>query len=318
MRLGFYTNYSAPIAAFAEQVGFNSLQLGAWPNTSLDADKVTNEDLNTIKQDLAARNIEISALGYYPNPLDPDTAKATESQRYLRKVIELAERMDVPTVATFAGEIPGAPVHESLPAFHALFKEIVPFAEDHNVKIAIENCPMKDHRTGKGENIAYTPEIWDEMFSLIPSESFGLQLDPSHLVYQDIDYIQATRDYGTRIFHVHAKDIDINKTAKSRLGIYGTIKEVDGFGNGWWRFRTPGWGVINWEALISTLIETGYTGNLDIEHEDEVFAAAALASISEEADIVDMFGREQNGLILGYRHLANLVPPVEHGELLPR
>src|SRR5690606_25076255 len=120
------------------------------------------------------------------------------------------------------------------------------------------------------ENIAYSPEIWDEIFTMFPSNNLGLQLDPSHLVYQGIDYLQATRDYGSRIFHVHAKDVDINDNARQRFGVFGTIRKVDGFGNGWWRFRTPGWGVIDWAALISILIEVGYEGNLDIEHEDEV------------------------------------------------
>ena len=318
MRLGFYTDYSDDIARFAQDVGFRCLQLSAWPQSSLNADTITDARIEEILTDLNERDIEISALGYYPNPLDADLAVAEEARRYLSKVVELAERMGVSTVCTFAGQTQGRTVADCLPAFAEVFEPICAEAEARNVRIGIENCPMKDHRTGHGENIAYSPEIWDAMFDLVPSAALGLQLDPSHLCYQQIDYIAAVQDYGHRIFHVHAKDVDIDVRKRDRLGIFGqALGDLSGFGNGWWRFRAPGWGVIDWAALISALLDAEYSGNLDIEHEDEVFAAATLKEIGGEADIVEMFGREQNGLILGYRHLAQYVPPVEGAALLP-
>jgi sugar phosphate isomerase/epimerase len=318
MRLGFYTDYSPDIAKFAEEVGFRSLQLSAWPQSALNADTISDEAIAEIRADLDRRGIEISALGYYPNPLDVDVQVAAESRRYLLRVIELAERMEVQTVCTFAGQTQGKTVAECLPEFAEIYKPICEDAEARGVRIGIENCPMKDHRTGHGENIAYSPEIWDAMFDAVPSAALGLQLDPSHLVYQGIDYIAATQDYGHRVFHVHAKDVDIDRRKRARLGMFGqALGEVPGFGNGWWRFRAPGWGEIDWAAFISALLDTNYEGNLDIEHEDEVFAAAALAEIGGEGDIVEMFGREQNGLILGYRHLLQFVPPVDGTALLP-
>jgi sugar phosphate isomerase/epimerase len=318
MRLGFYTDYSPEIATFAQDVGFGCLQLSAWPQSSLNADTITDERIAEIRADLDQRDIEISALGYYPNPLDVDESAASEARRYLLKVIELAERIGVKTVCTFAGQTQGRTVAECLPAFAEIYKPICEHAEAHGVRIGIENCPMRDHRTGHGENIAYSPEIWDAMFEAVKSEVLGLQLDPSHLCYQQIDYIAAVQDYGERIFHVHAKDVDIDVRKRSRLGVFGqALGDLPGFGNGWWRFRAPGWGVIDWPALISALLDVEYVGNLDIEHEDEVFAAATLKEIGGEADIVEMFGREQNGLILGFRHLSQLVPPLEGSALLP-
>jgi sugar phosphate isomerase/epimerase len=319
MKLGFYTDYSEPIASFAEEAGFGSLELSAWPQSSLNADTIDDERIAEIRGDLDRRGIEISALGYYPNYLDADRDAAAEARRYLLKVLELAERMEVGTVCTFAGQTRGRSVADCMPAFTELFTEVTEIAEGRGVRIAIENCPMLDHRTREGENIAYSPEIWEAMFEAVPSPALGLEIDPSHLVYLGIDYVQAVRDFGERIFHVHAKDTDIDDRARGRLGFFGqAFGELPGFGNGWWRFRAPGFGEVDWPRFITALVEVGYEGNLDIEHEDEVFAEAALARIEGEADIVEMLGRERNGLILGRNFLAGLVPPFSGAdELIP-
>jgi sugar phosphate isomerase/epimerase len=318
MRIGFYTDYSESIASFAEEVGFGSLQLSAWPSSTLNADTIDDDRIAAIRSDLESRDIEISALGYYPNPLDVDPDAAAEAQRYLLKVIDLAPRMGVDTVCTFVGQTQGKPVADCLDDFKAVFTRICAHAEDRGVRLAIENCPMRNHRTGIGENIAHSPEVWDAMFELVASPALGLQIDPSHLVYQGIDHIASVQDYGEKIFHIHAKDCDIDERKRRRYGIFGQeLGHMPGFGNGWWRFRAPGWGVIDWAAFISALLDVGYAGNLDIEHEDEVFAAQTIAAIGSEADIVEMLGREQNGLILGHRHLSQFVPPVEGSALLP-
>jgi sugar phosphate isomerase/epimerase len=318
MKLGFYTDYTEEIARFAQETGFRSLQLSAWPQSSLNADTVTDARIAEIRGDLGDRGIEISALGFYPNYLDADTAAAEEAIRYFRKVMELAERMEVETVCTFAGQTRGVSVEDCLPRFAELFTDFCAEAERRGLRIAIENCPMLDHKTRTGENIAYSPEIWDAMFAAVPSPALGIQLDPSHMVYLGIDYVQAVLDYGPRIFHVHAKDTDVDERQRARLGTFGrAFGPLEGFGNGWWRFRAPGFGEVDWPRFISALVEVGYDGNLDIEHEDEVFAGATLAKIGGEADIVEMLGREPNGLMLGYNHLSRLIPPVDAAQLLP-
>ena len=318
MRLGFYTDYSPAIVRFASETGFRSLQLSAWPQSALNADAVSDDRIAEIRRQLAENDIEISALGYYPNYLDPDKQAAGEAKRYFENVLELAHRAEVPVVATFVGQIPGAPVEDCIAPIAQLFNQFCARAEQLGLRIAIENCPMLDHKTRHGENIAYSPEIWDALFEAIPSPASGLELDPSHMVYLGIDYVQAVLDYGERIFHVHAKDTDVDKRRLARLGVFGqAIGDIPGFGNGWWRFRAPGWGEVNWPAFISALISVGYRGNIDIEHEDEVFAAAAVAQVEGEADIVEMLGLEPNALALGYRHLSPLIPPYEANELLP-
>lgn len=317
MRLGFYTDYSADIAQFAQTTGFTSMELSAWPQSSLNADEITDERIKEIRVDLDDRDIQISALGYYPNYLAADKDEAAEYKRYFRKVMQLAARMEVPAVCTFAGMTPGLTVEQCMDPWADLFSDFCVEAEDLGIKIAIENCPMLNHKERTGENLAFSPEIWQAMFEAVPSPALGLEIDPSHLVFLGIDHIQAIYDFGDRIVHFHAKDIDIDERKRGRLGFYGqAFGPLQGFGNGWWRFRAPGWGVIDWRRVITALTEVGYAGNIDIEHEDEVFAAAAMAHIEGEADIVEMLGKEPNALVLGYRCLAPMMP-LDSTTLLP-
>jgi len=317
MRLGFYTDYTPEIAQFAESTGFTSMELSAWPQSSLNADEISDDRIKEIRADLEARDIEISALGYYPNYLAADQEEAAEYKRYFRKVLQLADRMQVPAVCTFAGQTPGLSVEDCMEPFTKNFTEFTAEAEDLGIRIGLENCPMLNHKTRTGENIAYSPEIWAALFEAVPSRALGLEIDPSHLVFLGIDYLQAIRDFGDRIVHFHAKDIDINERKRASMGFYGqAFGKLEGFGNGWWRFRAPGWGVVDWRAVITALTDAGYEGNLDIEHEDEVFARSAMSKIEGEADIVEMLGKEPNALVLGYRFLAPLMP-LDATQLLP-
>jgi len=313
MKLGFYTNYDKDTVAFAHEVGFRSMELSAWPDSSLNADHVTGRRISEVKKDLEEHDIEVSALGYYPNYLDPDQEKVEEATRYFYKVMELANRMGVDVVCTFAGRDPDKSIKENIPLFEKAFTPFCDEAEKRGLRTAIGNCPMMDRFHPRGENIAISPEVWDEMYRVVPSKALGIELDPSHMVWQGIDYIQAIYDYGDRIFHIHAKDMEINRRVLNRVGILGqAFGETVGLGHGWWRARLPGWGEIDWPRLITALIEVDYRNNLDIEHEDDVFAAAyAKQNIDTESGIVEAYGREEKGLILGYNTLSKLIPPGE-------
>jgi sugar phosphate isomerase/epimerase len=308
MRLGFYTNYSRETAQLAHEIGFRSLELSAWPESSLNADRTSDEQIEAVRADLDAKDIEISALGYYPNYLDPDPTARAEARRYFMRVLDLAKRMEVRVVATFAGRDPGKTVIENIPLFKEAFMRFCDEAEKRAIKIAIENCPMMNRTTLQGLNIAFSPEIWDAMFDAVPSKALGLELDPSHMVWLGIDYLRAIYDYGDRIYHVHAKDMEIDRRALARTGIYGqAFGTVFGLGHGWWRARAPGWGEVNWPKLISALIEVGYSGNVDIEHEDDVFARAAIGKVENEAEIVANYSKDRKGLKVGYNTLAPLM-----------
>jgi sugar phosphate isomerase/epimerase len=311
MKLGFYTNYDKETVAFAHKVGFRSMELSAWPDSSLNADRTSDSRIKEVKADLEKHGIEISSLGYYPNYLDPDKENAEEASRYLLKVFDLANRMDVDVVCTFVGRDPQKSIKENIPLFENVFSRFCDEAEDRNLRIAIENCPMMDRFYLHGENIAISPEVWDEMYRVVPSKALGIELDPSHMVWQGIDYIQSIYDYGDRIYHIHAKDMEINRRVLKRVGIIGqAFGDITGLGHGWWRARLPGWGEIDWPKFITALIEVNYKGNIDIEHEDDVFAASSVTSVVDtESDIVESYGREEKGLILGYNTLSKLIPP---------
>jgi sugar phosphate isomerase/epimerase len=185
---------------------------------------------------------------------------------HLKQVILGAEMLGVEVVGTFVGRDKDKNVEDNLVEFEKVWTPIVKFAAEHNVKIAIENCPMifsYDEWPG-GNNLASTPAIWRRMFEIIPDENFGLNLDPSHLVWLMIDYERVVRDFADRIFHVHAKDLEID-----RDGLYenGTLS----LGMGWQIPRLPGLGEVDWSRFISALYRFGYDFVVSIEHEDRAF-----------------------------------------------
>jgi sugar phosphate isomerase/epimerase len=306
MKLGFLTTYSEGIVEFAQQTGYKCLELAAWPGGELDAEKVTDERLEEICKVLDRHNIKVSGLGYYPNFLDPDLEKQSKCQNYFIKLLDVAVKMKVGVLCTFAGRSPDKSIPENIPLFKKVFTKFCEEAEKRNLRIAIENCPIRTV-----PNMAISPEVWDQLFKAIPSRSLGLLLDSSHCVYTGIDYVKAIYDYGERIYHVHAKDTEIRRDVLGRVGIYGTVitKDDDMGEHGWWRARIPGWGEINWPKLITALIEVKYTGDVIIEHEDQVFAkAAGVGPIEKEDDISVKYGNERTGLTLGYNTLSRLMP----------
>lgn len=318
VRIGFYTNFSKDTADFAQSVGFSSLQLSAWPGSALDADTVSDRELDEIRKYLEARNIEISALGYYPNFLSNDPHERERSREYFVKVLSVAHKLGVKVVGTFAGQNPGTTPEENIPEFKEVFSRFCDRADKQDLKIAIENCPMISVVTMKGHNIAYSPEIWDVMFEAVTSDRLGLEFDPSHMIWQQLDYIGAVQQYASRIFHVHAKDLEIDRKLLARSGILGrSFAPKKGLGRRWWRARTPGWGEVDWPKFITAVILSGYRGNIDIEHEDDVFAGAAtIHSVKSEGDVVSNYSLERAGLRLGFNTLSKLVVDESRAERL--
>jgi sugar phosphate isomerase/epimerase len=210
--------------------------------------------------------LEISSLGYYPNPLHPDQAHREMVVNHLKKVILAAEMLEVPIVGTFVGRDKDKTLEDNWKGFRQVWPPIVTFAAEHNVKIAIENCPMifsNDEWPG-GNNLAISPNVWREMFEIIPDDNFGLNLDPSHLIWQFIDYVRVVYEFKHRIFHVHAKDLRIDYDGLYQNGVMSV-------GMGWQIPRLPGLGDVNWGKFISALYGAGYDYVISIEHEDRAF-----------------------------------------------
>jgi sugar phosphate isomerase/epimerase len=262
------------IAHWAHDHGFEALEIAVWPSSDGQGRRyagvshinVESFDAASVRDLLRTYNLEISSLAYYPNHLDPDQAARQAAHEHLMRVIEAAQRLEVGIVGTFVGRDQSRPVADNLEDFKRTWPPLVRFARDHNVKIAIENCPMifsADEWPG-GRNLAYSPALWRRMFEIIPDENFGLNFDPSHLVWQMIDYTRAVRDFASRIFHVHAKDMEVDRDGLYEHGVMS-------LGVGWQVPRLPGLGEVRWDRFISALYAAGYDWVVSIEHEDRNF-----------------------------------------------
>ena len=261
-------------AAWAAAHGYEMLEVACWPAAGAERRRyagvshidVDNLDVDAVHATLERHGVGISALAYYPNNLHPDDAVRDEANGHLRKVIDAAQALGVGLVGTFVGNDKDRPLPENLERFRRIWPQLVHYAGERGVRIAIENCPMifsYDEWPG-GNNLAWSPAIWDELFTAIPDENFGLNLDPSHLVWLQIDYTRAVVDFGERIFHSHAKDLEIRREGLYRHGTFSG-------GIGWQVPRLPGLGEVDWPRFVAALYSVGYDHVLSVEHEDRNF-----------------------------------------------
>jgi sugar phosphate isomerase/epimerase len=262
------------VAGWAAGEGFEALEIACWPAGGGERRRyagVTHIDVESFDPDgvhevMNRHGLAISSLAYYPNNLHPDDSHREQVNGHLRKVINAAQRLGVGLVGTFVGNDKDRPLPENLERFRQIWPPLVDYAAERDVRIAIENCPMifsYDEWPG-GTNLAYSPAIWDEMFAAIPNDNFGLNLDPSHLVWLMIDYERAVYDYGDRIFHAHAKDLEVRRDGLYRHGTFSS-------GIGWQVPRLPGLGEVRWDRFLAALYAVGYDHVVSIEHEDRGF-----------------------------------------------
>ena len=261
---------------FASAQGFACVEVMCWPKgkadrryagiTHIDMDTLTKEKAQAINAYIGEKGIEISALGYYPNPLDADLEKRQAYIGHIKKVIVGAATIGVNTITTFIGRDPKKSVPESMAEFKKIWPDIIKFAEDNGVRVAIENCPMfftMDEWPG-GKNLATTPKIWYDMFDIIPSDSFGLNYDPSHLLWQQMDYIKPIYDFKDKLFHTHIKDAKVYWDKLNDVGVMAAPLEFHSP-------KIPGLGDIDWGKFVSALTDIRYDGSVVIEVEDKAF-----------------------------------------------
>jgi len=264
------------IAIWAGQSGFETLEIACWPQskatrryagvTHIDVETLDDMRAAAVRELMARHQLQISSLAYYPNPLHADESHRAMVIGHLKRVIVAASKLGVEVVGTFAGRDQTLPMEANLERFAQIWPEIVHFAGDHNVAIAIENCPMLfsgDEWPG-GQNLAISPHVWRRLFEIIPDQNFGLNLDPSHLIWQFIDAERVVREFKDRLLHVHAKDLEINREGLFQHGILS-------LGMGWQTPRLPGLGEVNWPRFIAALYSVGYDKFISIEHEDRAF-----------------------------------------------
>ncbi len=306
MYLGFLTVClgSMPLkekAAWAAQNGFKALEVACWPASNtrdyascdIDVVNLTQERADEIKAYFKEFGLTLSSLAYYDNNLDRDPVKRAFINNHVKKCIDAAALLGVPAVGTFAGRNIDVDINRNFDAFEEVFSELAAYAESNKVKLMVENCPMEGWQApGVPGTISFSPELWEEMFIRVPRKNFGLNFDPSHLVFQLIDYIPLIPRFKDRIFHVHAKDTEI---FEDKLRYYGVFnRQLDaGHSSGYWRYRMPGLGQVDWGRLVKALKEIGYDGVLSTEHEDPLYEG------NEE--------KVKEGLILGRRHLEQFI-----------
>jgi len=281
MKLGFVTAILPElnlnqVLEFAAAERFACVEVMCWPVgkaerrfagvTHIDVAGFTRSQADDVNALCARHEVSISALGYYPNPLDPDPVVSRVAMSHFRKVILAAEMLGLKNANTFVGRDWTKTVDENWPRFLKIWKPLITFAEDHGIKVGIENCPMsfsRDEWPG-GKNLATTPVIWRRMFNDIPSRCFGLNYDPSHLVLQWMDPLSPLHEFKSRFFHLHAKDMMVRPERLNEVGIFAFTKE-------WHTPRIPGLGDINWGRFMAALYEIGYNGPVCIEVEDDTF-----------------------------------------------
>jgi sugar phosphate isomerase/epimerase len=280
MKLGFFTACLPQltldeIAEWAAAQGFDALEVAAWPGAGgrdftanhVDAN-LTGADAERIRALFDRLGLELSSLGYYGNNLHPDPVTRKATHDHVHACLDAAAALGCPTVGTFIGRDPGKSVAENLRDAEAVFPPLVEHAGERGVKLIIENCVMEGwHPDGYPGNLAYSPELWEWMFSL----GLYLNFDPSHLLWLGIDPVEAVRPYIDRIPHAQAKDVQLDPRSRSRYGFFGKALRENPWDVGWWRYRVPGLGDVDWPRLVDVLYEGGFSGAFSVEHEDPVW-----------------------------------------------
>ncbi len=264
------------VLTFAAAEGFGCLEAMCWPAgkaerkfagvTHVDVTDFSQAQADEVNALCARRGVSLSALGYYPNPLDPDPAVSSVAVEHLQKVIAAARLLGLTTVNTFVGRDWTRSVDDNWPRFLDTWRPIIAFAEKQKIRIGIENCPMyfTNHEWPGGKNLFTTPAIWRRAFADIPSRYFGLNFDPSHFALQFMEPASALHEFKDRLFHLHAKDVRIYRERLNEVGILAPPLQ-------WHQPRLPGYGEIDWARFMSVVMETGYDGPICIEVEDDTF-----------------------------------------------
>lgn len=283
MKLGFVSaildqdSYEEMIDTAAE-LGMECVEVACWPKgkaerryagvSHIDGEKVLEDDAYAkhIIDYAAEKNVKISSLGYYPNTLDPDENKRALAVEHIKNLIKASKKLGVNMVTTFIGRDQTKSVEENLELVKEVWPSIIKIAEENQVRVAIENCPMlfgEDQWPG-GQNLMTTPTVWEKVFEILDSEYLGINYDPSHFVWQMIDYIKPIYQFKDKIFHVHYKDIKLYQDKLEKCGTMAYPLQ-------YMSPKLPGLGDVDWGKYVSALTDIGYEGYTCIEIEDKAF-----------------------------------------------
>ena len=260
----------------AAAMGFQCVEVACWPKgraerryagvSHIDVADLTEEKAEYIRNYCNERNVDISALAFYPNVMEEDEEKRQANISHLKKVIDASAVLGVHLVTTFIGRDQTKTVEENLELVKEIWSPILTHAEEKNVRIAIENCPMlfgREQWPG-GQNLMTSPANWEKIFEILPNENLGINYDPSHFVWQMMDYIKPLYQFRNKIFHVHYKDIKLYEDELKKVGTMAYPLD-------YMSPKLPGLGDVNWGKYVSALTDIGYDGFTCIEVEDKAF-----------------------------------------------
>ncbi len=286
----------------ASEIGYECVEVMCWPVgkatrryagiTHIDVLQLDDAAVESIGRLCEEHSVEISGLGYYPNALSADAEEAAAAAEHIMAVISATARLGLTRMNTFIGRDWTKSVDDNWPRFLETWRPIIRHAEEQGVKVGIENCPMlftADEWPG-GKNLASSPAIWSRMFEDIPSDHFGLNYDPSHMIFQHMDYLKPMRDFSDRLFHVHAKDVRVDQHRLDEVGVLA-------FPNDYHTPKLPGMGGVNWGDFFSTLTSIGYDGPVCVEVEDRAYEGSVESC--------------RRALVQSHTFLRNYLPPAK-------
>ncbi len=289
MKIGFVSSILADksfeeVIDIAHELSYSCVELACWPKgeaerkyagvSHIDVEEFDDNDAIYIKDYCSHRNVEISSLAFYPNTLGNDAKMRDKNVKHLYKVIDASAKLNVNMVTTFIGRNQFLNVEDNLKQVKEVWPSILKYAQEKDVKIAIENCPMlfdKNQWPG-GQNLFNSPDIWERIFEILPNENFGINFDPSHFIWQRMDYVEPIYKYRDKIFHIHFKDIKIDEHKLQKCGILAYPLE-------YMTPKIPGLGDCRWDKFISALTDIEYNGYACVEVEDKSFEKDDLSII---------------------------------------
>lgn len=272
----------------AAAMGYDGIEIATW-GKSFDLDKAATDDayIQFIKETLTKHNLECQALAMHiigqcvgdaPDPRLNNFAPANLADKpdeirkwgieSMKKGALVAHRLGVKVITGFTG----SPIWKYMYSFPQTTAEIVedgfdeivrlwtPILEEfkkYDVKFALEVHP------GEIAFDYYSTEKLLKKFADNPQ--FGLNFDPSHLLWQGVQPHLFLRDFIDRVYHVHMKDMAV--TLDGRSGLLGSHIDFGDSRRGW-NFRSLGHGDVNFEEIIRVLNKSGYEGPLSVEWED--------------------------------------------------
>jgi sugar phosphate isomerase/epimerase len=265
------------IADWAGRHGYAALEVAAWPDrpgrdweaSHLVVETFGAADVERVQALFDGHGLALSAIAYYENNLHEDQQVREATHEHLRRCVDAAQLLGVGLVGTFVGRDVTLTVAENLRLAEKVLPPLVDYAAARGVRLVVENCPMEGwHPDGYPANLAYSPELWGWLADL----GLWLNYDPSHLVWLGIDPLAALEQHHDRVLHVQAKDVEVDHQGRDRYGVFGQVLDRQPWVSGWWRYRIPGLGQVDWRRLVDTLYQAGYDGVVSVEHEDPVWS----------------------------------------------